>query len=210
METLASNVSHSTDLSTRQAARSAQDQPLSTIRAAIHLPGDDGATLIRANTCLALYFDPDGDEETRLGVRVAFVTALRGIPEWAMHKAFDVWQRSGVRRPSPAEVVILAERQIAALNGEIKRRTPPPPDLPRATPDAATAEEIMNRAGFTPARMNAVRAAPMAGTFAQAETQARSTARPHWSETADPDGPEWAALRASRAKNRLINPGAPA
>lgn len=55
-----------------------------------------------------MYFDPDNDQATKADVRAAFAMALNYVPEWAMHIAFDRWEKTGTRRPSPAEIVILA------------------------------------------------------------------------------------------------------
>lgn len=160
----------------------------------------------RANTCLALYYQADDDADTKLAIRQAFVRALDAFPAWAMHAAFDAWERTMQRRPSPGEIVILAERALAPLVRELNFRKPPEPEPPRATPSPEEAERIIAAAGFTPARMAAVKAAPMATTFSEAERHAAEPKQPHWSEVADPLGPEWAALRASRAKNALIHP----
>ena len=48
-----------------------------------------------------------------------------------------------------------------------------------------------------------VKAAPMATTFAAAEEAATAPKVRHWTDTADPDGPEWAQLRASRAATAI-------
>ena len=74
-----------------------------------------------------------------------------------MHKAFDGWERTSTRRPSPAEIVILAERELKPLAEELGRRKA---DQARAdaerqasakrrvTPEAM--ERIMAEAGFRP------------------------------------------------------------
>ena len=67
------------------------------------------------------------------------------------------------------------------------------------------AKEMLERAGFTPNRISAVQRAPMATTFDDAEELANGGSKlPHWSETADPDGPEMQALRKGRDENPLI------
>ena len=165
----------STDLQTV----SLRELPRSTILDAIRLraPTDEAEILRRANVCLANYYDPDLDPETKAGVRESFVRALAAFPLWAVLRAFDTWERQHKRRPSPAEVVMLAEREIEPMTSEIKRRD----DLERqkaeylieqqrARPSKEAAQEIMARAGFTPQRMQAVRAAPMANSFDEAVT----------------------------------------
>lgn len=180
---------------------------MSIVQEAIHSPSDDAETLKRTNVCLALYFQADEDADTKLGIRQAFVSALESFPAWAMHAAFDRWERTGARRPSPGEIAILASREVAPLYAEIKRRQAETEARQAPAPNPVTAEaaaRILHSAGFTPRRMDAIRSAPMAATFAEAESRTDAPARPHWSETADPEGPEWAALRASRANNALI------
>jgi len=199
-------VRHLTQQSTQQRPLSLREQSVSTIREAIHSPSDDGETLRRANVCLALFYDPDTDMETRRDMRSAFVKALHHVPAWAMHKAFDDWERTMQRRPSPGEIVILAERALKPLTAEIKQRTPQPEEPPRVTPSPEEASQILARAGFTPARIAAVQAAPMATSFAEAEEKHSQPRKKHWAGTADPDGPEWEALRRSRAANALMFP----
>lgn len=109
-----------------------------------------------------------------------------------MHAAFDAWERSGTRRPAPAEIVNLAQRHMKPLVDELRmrelRRAPEPQ---RSTPTPDEAKAILEEAGFTPERMGAVKAAPLARTFAEAVAKANEPPRTqHWSETADPDGPE--------------------
>ncbi len=81
-----------------------------------------------------------------------------------MLRAFDRWERSGQRRPTPAEIVILAEREIEPFKAELKRREPPPlkitDDRPRISPDRAA--QIMAEAGFNPERAELFRRFPMA------------------------------------------------
>jgi hypothetical protein len=179
------------------------------LQAAIHSQrGADAEILKRANICLAAYFDPDFDPETKAGVRESFVRALRDLPLWAVLRAFDAWEKSMQRRPSPGDIVILAERELKPITDELKRRQ----DAEQRAADeerwrtdnrvsAEAAAEIMRRAGFTAKRIEDVRRAPMALTFAEAESAKDDRAERHWSETAAPDDPRWAVLRASRDAN---------
>lgn len=48
-------------------------------------------------------------EQTDAAIREEFVRALKGIPQWAVHQAFDKWVRSEKRRPCPAEIVELSQ-----------------------------------------------------------------------------------------------------
>lgn len=186
----------------------------STIAAAIRSQtGEEAEILRRANICLANYFDPDLDPETRAGIRESFVRALREIPLWAVLRAFDAWERTMTRRPSPGDIHILAGKELKPMTDELARRhrieaaeaeERRARDAARCSPEAAS--EIMNRAGFTPKRMEALRAAPMATSFADAETKTVQC-EPHWTERVAPDDPRMEVLRAARAKNPLMAVG---
>lgn len=134
---------------------------------------------------LSLYFDPDTDAETRLAMREEFVRALASYPEWAMQRAFDQWVKTNRRRPSPGEIAILAQQEIAPLVTELRKRAAPQDqgrDLSRrVTPQAAA--EIIARAGFGPRVMG--------------------ERKPHWSDAIQP-GQENDAEAIRRAK---INAG---
>lgn len=186
---------------------SLREQSSSAIQTAIHSPHDEGKTLARVNVVLALYFDPDQDQQVKAAVRAEFVRALREFPYWAVQRAFDTWVKTGTRRPTPGEIVQLAQREIQPLIDELAYRermqeAEKERNRQSARIDASKAKSIVESAGFTPERIAALRASPMATTFEEAEA-ARELPREHWSERADPDGPEWKALRAGRAANIL-------
>ncbi|WP_185802963.1 hypothetical protein [Pontivivens nitratireducens] len=91
---------------------------------------------------LALYWEPDLDEATRINSYGEFVRALSRFPEWAMQKAFDRWVDTQSRRPSPADIAHLASVEILVLRREIDARRGGPPVAPvrrRMTPDQARA-----------------------------------------------------------------------
>jgi hypothetical protein len=189
-------------------------QPSLTLQAAIRSPHDQGATLKRVNACLALYFVPDEDAETKLDVRAEFVRALSAYPQWAVERAFDDWIRTRNRRPSPGEIAILASGHLKPLADELARRQREEADsraraisaqMEKPSPEAA--RRILESAGFTPQRFEAVKAAPMAGSFAEAEERAAAPKKPHWSEVSDPDGFDMQTLRAARAKNEIMRAG---
>ena len=48
--------------------------------------------------------------------------ALRDLPAWAVENAFNDWMRAHPRCPSPAEIVILAERALQPIKDEIAHR----------------------------------------------------------------------------------------
>lgn len=91
----------------------------------------------------------------------------------------------------------------AALTAAINK--PKPAYEPEAKDGAFDAASIMEAAGFTQARTQAVRASPMAGTVEEAMTRAKQRT-PHWSESAAPDDPRWAMVRASRANSTVLPP----
>lgn len=162
---------------------------------------------------LSAYYEPDVDPQTRAELRQEFVVALAHVPEWAMQRAFDKWVKTASRRPSPGEIVILAERELKPITDELASRAAEKmrEDEERAaakknrvTPEAAA--RIMDEAGMTPERLTALKRFPMAGSVAEA--QAKSAAwdkpTPHWSETATPDDPRWEMLRKSRIASGMI------
>lgn len=164
-----------------------------------------------ANVCLAQFYDPDFDPETKAGVRAAFVTALRDKPLWAVTRAFAEWSKTQTRRPSPAEIVILANAQLAPITDELKRRERNEREAEEARqaerrrpPSPEEANAILARAGFTPARMDAIRRAPMATTFADAEDRAAAPPPSRWIDLDNPDGPEMRSVQAARDANPLI------
>ncbi|WP_444668379.1 hypothetical protein [Cereibacter changlensis] len=182
-------------------------QSSSTIQAAIHGKPEPGNTLRRVNAVLGLYYDPDFDMETKALVREEFVRALAAYPDWAVQRAFDAWTKNQRRRPAPSEIVALVAVEMKPLTDELARRRVEEEEQrreQRVLPDPSRINDIMRLNGFTPKRMEAVRRAPMAGSFAEAEV---ATARPrvqHWTEQADPSGADIAQLAAARAANPLM------
>lgn len=92
------------------------------MRTAIRSPSDPGATLKRTDSVLNLYFQPESTPEAKAAVRKEFVVALGGVPAWAMQKAFDAWVKTGQRRPTPGEILLLAERELKPIADELARR----------------------------------------------------------------------------------------
>lgn len=136
---------------------SVRDRSASELRTAIRSPNDPGATLKRANTVLALYFDPDNDPATRAAVRKEFVVALSAYPDWAIQKAFDVWVKTGQRRPTPGEISILVGRELKPIADELSRREREAAEAREAVPELSPedlerrrsfAAEVIGRAGY--------------------------------------------------------------
>lgn len=126
---------------------SPREQSSSTLQAAIRSPHNPGATLKRVNAVLGLYFDPDNDPATRAAVREEFVRALAGYPDWAVQRAFDVWVKTGQRRPTPGEIVILVGRELKPLTDELARREREKADRQDHRPDLSP-EELERRRNF--------------------------------------------------------------
>lgn len=151
------NANALTGPSTPSRMASVREQSRSTLQAAIRSPHDQGATLKRVNAVLGLYFDPDNDPATKAAVREEFVRALAAYPDWAVQRAFDAWVKTGQRRPTPGEIVILATREIKPMTDELARREKV--ERERAEAEAqpseeelahrrAVAAETMERCGF--------------------------------------------------------------
>ncbi|MDZ7904938.1 MAG: hypothetical protein U5N55_03570, partial [Cypionkella sp.] len=158
----------------------------------------------RARVCLKLYFDPDMSDLDRAEMYEAFGRVLGNLPRWAVSKGYDAWEKSGTRRPSPAEILILAERAIKELTDEVARRgaakqSEPDRECERVSPSVAA--EILASAGFGEDRTNLVKRFPMAGSVDEVHQAAKPS--PHWSETAAPNDPRWEALRKSRKSSQF-------
>ena len=98
------------------------------------------------------WFVRDQSEETDAAIREEFVRALAGLPQWAIHQAFDQWVKTEKRRPCPAEIVELAHAAIAPITRKISQSenalalaAPPPQRV-----SAERAAEILAAAGFRP------------------------------------------------------------
>lgn len=192
---------------------SLREQSSSALMTAIHSPHDPGETLRRINTILDMpgYYVERGDEQTRALVLKEYCMALKDSPNWAVQRACDRWVKNGTRRPSPADLLIIIDRELRPLQDELARRQKEAArhaaelaeaEKKRVTPDATA--RLMAEAGFTPRRMDALRRAPMASTFAQAEDAQDTPRKPHWTEIAPPDGPDMKALQKARAENHNV------
>lgn len=175
---------------------------------AIHSPGDEEYTLNRTRTCLKLYYDPEMNAADRAEMIDSYAKALRSFPKWAVAQAFDQWERDKSHRPSPASLVSLAGAAVKRMADELKRRKDSAqqdaPREPLSEDQKLEASLIVERAGFTAKRANALRARPMASSFAEVDAVTNKPRRPHWTEIEAPDSPKMRGLRAARAENALI------
>lgn len=138
--------------------------------------------------------------------------ALAPFPAWAMHRACDQWVRTGARRPTPGDLVILAGQEIRPFTDELARRDAIEAQereeeerrkRDRVSPEAAA--RIMAEAGMTPDRLAMVKRFPMVGSTEEAAAKQEEIRQPgkHWSEDADPEDPRWQALRAARSQSEI-------
>lgn len=169
----------------------------------------DQRILQRANTIYNIGYVPDMSAEERLQVLDEYRRALRIYPLWVIEQAFDAAAREIPRRPTPGELSILADRakrpivdEIARRRKETDRQEAERAERAAARVSAEDSTRMCHAAGFTPKRMEAVRAAPMASSFAEAEAKAFEPPRPHWTETASPEA--LAQLQAERDANPLV------
>jgi hypothetical protein len=179
----------------------------------IRSPHDAGETLVRINHVLATFFDPNlNDDRTRAGVREEFVRALSDRPQWAVHRAFDDWVRTRTRRPSPAEIVILVNQHLEPMTRELALRRKHF-EQQQAEEQARLenrcskerAAEMMEEAGFTVERLAAIKASPMASSFAEAEAVVEEKMEaPHWTETVETGDERLKQLAESRSNNPLV------
>jgi hypothetical protein len=103
----------------------------------------------------------------------------------------------------PRRVMRLAiEGRLASAAAGAAPKIEQEPD--RVSPEVAA--RILEQAGWDGSMAALLRRFPMARSREEAQKlEARAAAQVrHWSETADPDGPEWRALRAARDANPLV------
>lgn len=180
-----------------------RDRSTEALTQAIHSQGNEAAAEDRARTVCGLYYDPhQGDKAEKARAYAEFGKVLRNFPAWSVSQAFDIWVRDKSHRPSPNDIAVLAGKRIAAMRREVERREPVVAQKVHKEESRTDGSDICAAAGFTPKRLQMMRAAPMATTFDEAKQP--EAKKPHWSETAAPDDKRFAMLKASRAKSALI------
>lgn len=188
---------------------SVRERSTSDLMKAIHSPADEQYILDRTRLVLRLYYEPEMSDRDRAELYEEYRKALRKYPKWAVAKAYDSWVSQHNRRPSPGEIAVLAKKHMEPFVEEIRwrreeeqRRQEWERDKRASTPTPEEAQAIMDMAGFTPERIDAIKRAPMATSFESAE---ETPERPrHWSETCGPDDPRWEHLNKSRSENMLM------
>jgi hypothetical protein len=132
-----------------------REQSDSALMTATRSPNDPGKTLERTTAVLALYFDPEHDPKIKAAQREEFVRALSYYPDWAVQRAFDAWVRTGNRRPTPGDIVILAGRETKPIHDEIARRKREAEEVRNSRPEM-TPEEKERRRNFVASLMDRV------------------------------------------------------
>lgn len=182
-------------------------KPKSDLLAAIHSPHDAAAVLDRLNSMLVPFYEPD-DADTRTRLRSEFMLAMSRLPTWACLVGMDEAARTCERRPTPAHVVNLAKAAMRPIQDELARRDRIEnqrllDDTGPTWDERQRSLRLMEEIGFTPRRLDAVRAAPMARTIEEAVPEVE-VKRPHWSEGQDPNSPAMRQLQEARNANRLV------
>lgn len=141
-----------------------------------------------------------------------WLNVLSDLPKDAISQACDGYLRDQPRvRPTPAEIRqrahgwLKAKGRISAPrlgSDDDKRLALPKPE--RTQEEREEGQRIMDRAGFTPKRLDAVRRKRMARDEAELYAADNAERPAHWTETAAPDDPRWEALEKARADNPLI------
>jgi hypothetical protein len=174
----------------------------------------DQLIIDRTNTVMNIGFQANLSPSERIAVIDEYRKALRDFPYWAVDKAFDAAAREIPRKPSPAELFTLANRERKPITDEIARRKKEAKEreedrLSRqgSRCKAEAAERLTREAGFTAKRHEHIKSRPMANSWAEVEeAHDPASALPHWSVGKAEVDPEMLALRAARAANPLMNP----
>ena len=161
----------------------------------------------RIVTLLSHYYRPDDDADLMRAMAADWYAVLKGFPTYAINGAcVDYLTDEPRRKPSPGAIVELARRLMPRPRlgtADDERMALPKPE--RTMDELARSQQLLNAAGFTPKRMQAVQSRPMARTDDELYAD-KKTDRPHWTETVAPDSPELEQLRRARAANPLMNP----
>lgn len=155
------------------------------------------------------------DPQERAEMLNLYAKALGGLPRWAVSQAYDQWERTESRKPTPADIVKLAEDRMRPIREELEHRRKIEREKkewqasdgrPRMDPEAM--QRILDEAGMTKERIAMVRRFPMAGSMEEAEKlEEPEVGKPrHWSDGLTEDHPEMIALRKARAASIVIPP----
>lgn len=155
------------------------------------------------------------DPKERAEMLNLYAKALAGLPRWAVSQAYDQWERTESRKPTPADIVKLAEERMRPVREELEYRRKIDREKqeaksehfrPRVDPEAM--QRILDAAGMTKERIEMVRRFPMARSMEEAEKldEPEAGKSRHWSDGLPDDHPEMIALRKARAASLVIPP----
>lgn len=176
------------------------------ISAALRDPVDQAKLAVAIKDLLGLYWVPADSPEDRARQIALFVRDLAKFPDAVVAYAVHDWRTTQDRRPSIASLHQLCMCRQRALM-ERAAYLSPPDQAPDPTPSAEQIEQRRALIGQALAKNGFVKRETgwvSPGVVAEEKEQPR---KPHWSETAAPDDPKWAALRRARAENPLMNQG---
>ena len=137
----------------------------------------------------------DGDKRVQAVETAAWLRTLAGMKVKDILSSWERYQGYGPKQNNGALIKPTAIQIRDGVRASMPR-LPELPEPPRDVISAEAANAIMDRAGFTPKRLAAIRGNPMANSFLEAEMPRWE--KPHWTETADPDGPQMRELRRAR------------
>lgn len=155
------------------------------------------------------------DPQERAEMLNLYVKALGGLPRWAVSQAYDQWERTESRKPTPADIVKLAEARMRPMREELEHRRKSERERqeaqsehvrPRVDPEVA--QRILDEAGMTKDRIGLVRKFPMAGSMEEVDKMdgPEDGALRDWSHGLPDDDPKMVALRKARAESMVIPP----
>jgi hypothetical protein len=168
----------------------------------------DRRIIERTNAIFNIGFVQEMSAQERAQVIDEYRRALRHNRLWVIEKAFDNAAREIPRRPTHAELVIIADRVKRPIADEIARRKRIEAENQeaasftrrnRVSPEAAA--RIMAEYGMTAERLAAVHMRPMSSDI-DADMQAEaSVPLRDWTEGLDDQDPRLVLLRKSRAES---------
>lgn len=165
---------------------------------------DQGRLVDALQDLMGLYYQPDDTPEQRARHIALFVADLSDMSDQAVHWAIREWRRNQDRRPSPAALRQLCMRRRQEAMTASASRMPKAHAAPEPIPSDEQRKVMADRIAEIAAKAGFVRTE--AGQFAFPERPEDAPKRvPHWSETAAPDDPRWAAVRKARAANELMS-----
>jgi hypothetical protein len=144
-------------------------------------------------TLLSLYYIPNETEAERVRHVAMFIQDLADMSDDCVWWAMREWRRNNDRRPTPATL-----RQLCMMRRQEAVKLLPKPEpapLPYKLADPETLEERKAILARIAAEKGLVR---RAGTWTLPSEAEEAPRVPHWTETAQPNDPRYAALKTAR------------